>query len=101
MIGQDQAPQQTSDEVAEWLAEHPRIKTIALPKYTPEENPKEATWKDLKEEVSQHKWHENMADLRTKIDKYYQAGKKHAVNFLAQFGYQWLGGRICPLPEPA
>lgn len=53
LLGQDQAPHHTSDEVEEWLATQPRIKVIAFPQYTPEENLKEGTWKDLQEEVSQ------------------------------------------------
>jgi len=99
LLWQDQAPHHTSEEVEDWLAAHRRIAVIAFPKYTPEENPKEATWKDLKEEVSHHHWHETMADLRTAIDGYYQAGKKHVVTFLEKFGYRWVDGVIQPLPQ--
>ena len=100
LLWQDQAPHHTSEEVVEWLETQSRIAVIAFPKYTPEENPKEATWKDLKDEVSHHHWHETMADLRTAIDGYYQAGKKHVVNFLQKFGYRWVNGVIQPLPQP-
>jgi transposase len=99
LLWQDQAPHHTSEEVEEWLETQSRIEVIAFPKYTPEENPKEATWKDLKEEVSHHQWHETMADLRTAIDGYYQAGKKHVVNFLQKFGYRWTNGILQPLPQ--
>jgi transposase len=99
LLWQDQASHHTSEEVEEWLATQPRIEVIAFPKYTPEENPKEATWKALKEEVSHHRWHETMADLRAAIDGYYQAGKKHVVQFLEQFGYRWVEGVIQPLPQ--
>src|SRR5713101_1621617 len=99
LLWQDQAPHHTSEEVEDWLEAQPRIEVIAFPKYTPEENPKEATWKDLKEAVSHHHWHETMADLRTAIDGYYQAGKKHVVNFLQKFGYRWVNGVIEPLPQ--
>ena len=99
LLWQDQAPHHTSEEVEEWLETQSRIEVIAFPKYTPEENPKEATWKDLKDEVSHHHWHETMADLRTAIDGYYQAGKKHVVNFLQKFGYRWVNGVIEPLPQ--
>jgi transposase len=99
LLWQDQAPHHTSEEVEDWLAAHPRIAVIEFPKYTPEENPKEATWKDLKEEVSHHHWHETMADLREAINGYYQAGKKHVVNFLQKFGYRWVDGIIQPLPQ--
>jgi len=99
LVWQDQAPHHTSEEVEEWLATQPRVTVIAFPKYTPEENPKEATWKDLKEEVSHHHWHETMTDLRTAIDGYYQAGKTHVVNFLQKFGYRWNAGILEPLPQ--
>jgi transposase len=99
LLWQDQAPHHTSEEVEEWLATPPRLEVSAFPKYTPEENPKEATWKDLKEEVSHHRWHETRADLRTAIDGYYQAGKKHVVNVLQKFGYCWVDGILEPLPQ--
>jgi len=99
LLGQDQAPPHTSEEGEEWLETQPRIEVIDFPTYTPEENPKEATWKDLKEEVSPHHWHETMADLRAAINGYYQAGKQHVVTFLAKFGYCWVDGVIQPLPQ--
>jgi len=99
LLWQDQAPQHTREAVEDWLAAHRRSAVSEFPKYTPEENPKEATWKDLKEEVSHHRWHETMADLRTAIDGYYQAGKKHVVTFLQKFGYRWSDGVIQPLPQ--
>ncbi len=95
----DGAPHHTSDEVAEWLEEHPRLRVINFPAYTPEENPKEATWKTLKEEVSHHCWHATVADLRTAIDGFYQKAQKHTVSFLEKFGYFWSAGRIHPLPQ--
>lgn len=99
LLWQDQAPHHTSDEVEEWLEMQPRIEVIAFPKYTPEENPKEGTWKDLKEEVRHPHWHETITDLSTAIDRYYQAGKKHVVNFLQRFGYRWVDGILEPLPQ--
>jgi transposase len=94
----DQAPHHTSDEVQEWLEVNPRLRIIDLPKYTPEENPKEHTWKDLKEEVSHHHWHDNIEALQKSIIDYYQQAKQHTVNFLKKFGYYWQAGRIYPLP---
>ncbi len=95
----DGAPHHTSDEVAEWLESHPRLRVINFPAYTPEENPKEATWKVLKEEVSHHCWHTTFADLRKAIDTFYQTARQHTVNFLEKFGYFWSDGRIHPLPQ--
>lgn len=93
----DQARHHTSAEVEEWLEEHERIKVIHFPAYMPEENPKEATWKAMKEEVSHHCWHENFAELRKSINAYYEKGKQHTVGFLEKFGYGWKGGRLFAL----
>ncbi|MCP9495003.1 MAG: hypothetical protein MSG64_11190 [Pyrinomonadaceae bacterium MAG19_C2-C3] len=72
---------------------------IHFPAYTPEENPKEATWKRMKEEVSHHCWHETMANLRQAINDYYQTIKQHTVNFLEKFGYGWSDGKLYALVE--
>jgi hypothetical protein len=99
LLWQDQAPPHTSEEVEEGLATQPRIAVITFPQYPPEENPKEAPWKELKEEGSHPHWHDTLAELRTAIDDYYQAGKKHVVTFLQKFGYRWRQGVIEPLPQ--
>ncbi len=67
---------------------------IHFPADEPEEDPKEATWKWMKEEVSHHCWHETMADLQKAINDYYQTAKQHTVNFLEKFGYGWSNGRL-------
>ncbi len=94
----DGASHHTSDEVEEWLEAHRRLTVIRLPAYEPEENPKEATWKALKEEVSHHHWHETLAELKKAINDYYHTAKQHTVNFLERFGYRWSGGRLYALP---
>jgi len=93
----DGASHHTSDEVEEWLEAHRRLTIIRFPAYTPEENPKEATWKAMKEEVAHHHWYDSMADLRKAIDDYYQTTKQHTVNFLQKFGYGWSDGRLYAL----
>ena len=100
LLWQDQAPQHTSAEGEEGVEAQSRIAVSAFPQYTPEENPKEATWKDLKDEVSHPHWPETLADLRTASDGYDQAGKKHVGNFLQKFGYRWVDGVIQPLSQP-
>ena len=97
----DSAPHLTDPEVEEWLERHLRVRVIRFPKYTPEENPKEATWKDLKQETSHHKYHPTKQSLSSAIDGYYQKAKQHTVNFLQRFGYFWKDGRIHPLAHPA
>ena len=93
----DGATHHTSEEVEEWLDEHRRIHVIHFPAYTPEENPKEATWKQMKEEVAHHHWYDSMADLRQALNDYYQRTKQYTVNFLAKFGYGWSDGRLYAL----
>ncbi len=93
----DAAGHHTSDEVAEWLEEQRRITVIHFPAYTPEANPKEATWKRMKEEVAHHHWYETLGDLRQAIDDYYQTAKQHTVSFLEKFGYGWSNGRLYAL----
>lgn len=90
----DGATHHTSEEVEEWLDEQPRLTVIHFPAYEPEENPKEATWKAMKEEVSHHCWHETLAELKTAINDYYQTARQHTVNFLERFGYGWSDGRL-------
>jgi len=97
----DQARHHTSDEVEDWLAAHRRLRIIHFPAYTPEANPKEATWKTLKEEVSHHCWHATKEDLSKAIDGFYQTARKHTVSFLEKFGYFWCAGRIHPLAQPS
>lgn len=93
----DGASHHTSEEVEEWLDEHPRLDVIHFPAYTPEENPKEATWKCMKEEVAHHHWYDSMTELKTAINDYYQTAKQHTVNFLEKFGYGWRNGRLYAL----
>lgn len=95
----DSAPHLVQEEVEEWLGKRRRIRVIRFPTYTPEENPKEGTWKALKEEASTHRWHPTKESLSEAIDKFYQTARRHTVSFLQRFGYVWEKGRICPLPQ--
>ena len=70
---------------------------IYFPAYMPEENPKEPTWKAMKEEVSHHHWHETLAELGEAINKYYREARRHTVSFLEKFGYGWKDGRLFAL----
>ena len=95
----DSAPHLVHEEVEEWLQRQPRLRVIRFPHYTPEENPKEGTWKALKQEASAHRWHPTKESLSEAIDGFYQSVKRHTVNFLQRFGYVWEKGRIYPLPQ--
>jgi len=48
----DQAKYHTSHAVEDWLAAHPRITVMLLPKYSPELNPIEQIWRQLKDQVA-------------------------------------------------
>lgn len=48
----DQAKFHTSQLVEEWLADHPRLTTMLLPKYAPDLNPIEDLWQVLKDRVA-------------------------------------------------
>ena len=85
----------------DYLEGQPRIRVIRFPKYTPEENPKEGTWKALKQDASHHRFHPTKQSLSDAVDGFYQKAKRHTVNFLERFGYFWQNGRIHPLPQPA
>jgi len=95
----DSAPHLVHEDVEEWLEGQRRIRVIRFPHYTPEENPKEGTWKALKQEASAHRWHPTKESLSEAIDGFYQSVKRHTVNFLQRFGYVWKKGRIHPLPQ--
>jgi transposase len=97
----DSAPHLVQEEVEEWLERESRLQVIRFPRYTPEENPKEGTWKALKETASVHRWHPSKESLSAAIDGFYQSCKRHTVNFLERFGYVWKQGRIYPLPQSA
>ena len=97
----DSAPHLVHEEVAEWLERQRRIRVIRFPHYTPEENPKEGTWKALKQAASTHRWHPTKQSLADAIDGFYQSVTRHTVNFLQRFGYAWKRGRILPLPQLA
>lgn len=100
LVWLDSAPHLVHEEVEEWLERQPRLRVIRFPTYTPEENPKEATWKALKQEASTHRWHPTRESLAEAIDEFYQSAKRHTVRFLQRFGYGWEKGRIYPLPQP-
>lgn len=48
----DQANYHTSHAVENWLAEHPRVTVLLLPKYAAELNPVESIWRQLKQRVA-------------------------------------------------
>lgn len=48
----DQAKYHTSNAVEDWLAAHPRITVLLLPRYSPELNPIEQIWRQLKDQVA-------------------------------------------------
>lgn len=100
LVWLDSAPHLVEDEFEQYLEGQPRVRVIRFPKYEPEKNPKEATWKALKQDASVHRFHATKQSLSAAIDGFYQKVKRHTVNFLERFGYFWEKGRIYRLPQP-
>ena len=59
----DNAPFHTSKAVRAWLAEHPRIRLVFLPKYSPELNPIERIWWHLRDEITRNHQHPTITAL--------------------------------------
>jgi transposase len=67
----DQATYHTSEAVEEWLAEHPRITTMELPKYAPELNPVEHIWRQLKDRVAANLTR-SLESIQDACDRFFQ-----------------------------
>ena len=59
----DNAPFHTSQAVRAWLADHPRIRLVFLPRYSPELNPIERIWWHLRDEITRNHQHPTIAGL--------------------------------------
>lgn len=59
----DNAPFPTSKAVRAWLAKHPRIRLVFLPKYSPELNPIERVWWHLRDEITRNHQHPQIGGL--------------------------------------
>lgn len=59
----DNARFHTSKAVREWVALHPRIRLVFLPKYSPELNPIERIWWHLRDEITRNHQHPTIDDL--------------------------------------
>lgn len=67
----DQATYHTSGAVEEWLAEHPRITTMELPKYAPELNPVEHIWRQLKDRAAANLTR-SLQSIQDACDRFFQ-----------------------------
>ena len=70
----DQATYHTSQAVEDWLADHPRITTMALPKYAPELNPVEHIWRQLKDRVAANLTR-SLASIQDACDTFFQQNR--------------------------
>ena len=59
----DNASFHTSQAVREWVALHPRIRLVFLPKYSPELNPIERIWWHLRDEITRNHQHPTIDGL--------------------------------------
>jgi transposase len=74
----DQAPYHTSQAVEEWVADHPRMTTMALPKYAPQLNPVEHIWRQLKEWVTANLTR-SLASIQDACDRFFQQYCPHEM----------------------
>ncbi|MCS3937082.1 transposase [Salinibacter ruber] len=68
----DQAKWHTSNKVSQWLEKHDRIETHLLPVRSPDTNPMEDLWRELKERVA--------ACLERSLDTLLQSAKQYLAN---------------------
>ena len=74
----DNAPFHTSQAVRAWLAEHPRIRLVFLPKYSPELNPIERIWWHLRDEITRNHQHPTITALIAATLRWLQH-RKHQI----------------------
>ncbi|WP_103016641.1 transposase [Salinibacter ruber] len=68
----DQAKWHTSKKVRKWLNKHDRIETHLLPAWSPDTNPMEDLWRELKEQVA--------ACLERSLDTLLESAKQYLAN---------------------
>lgn len=67
----DNASPHKSKKVKKWLKENNnKIKLLYLPPYSPQLNPKEIIWKDIREKKTHNKYFNNMTALKKSLDDY-------------------------------
>lgn len=98
LIFWDRAPYHTSGAVQDYIQENPRIKTVPFPSRSPEKNPKEPTWKTMREDVTHNHWHDSIPGLIDTVCDYYKGATKKISHFLEDLGFRWEDGCIKPLP---
>ena len=70
IIIQDGAPYYTSKAMQEFFASHTeRITPYALPRYSPDFNPIEYLWRNVKKKATHLRYFETFADLTDKVDE--------------------------------
>lgn len=69
-VAVDHASAHTAKAVAEWLAEHPRVEILFLPKYASHLNPVERIWGVAKNRVVANHCYSSLAALRQAVQQY-------------------------------
>lgn len=77
----DNASPHKSKKVKNWLKENKdKIKLIYLPPYSPDLNPKEMIWKDIREKKTHNTYFNNITSLKKSLDEYiiqYSSSNEH------------------------
>ena len=67
----DNASPHKSKKVKEWLKDNSqKIKLLYLPPYSPDLNPKEAVWKDIREKQTHNTYFNSISALSNALDSY-------------------------------
>jgi transposase len=67
----DNAGPHSARVVQRWLAEHPQVRLLFLPKYSPHLNPVEKVWWQLKREISANRCYGDVTDLVEAVHRFF------------------------------
>lgn len=66
----DSAPQHRAADVMKWLARHPRVELLWLPRYAPQLNPIERIWRELKDKVAANRCYLAFEELQQIAERF-------------------------------
>ncbi len=81
----DRAPWHRGPAIAELLKENPRLETVFFPPGSPELNPQEHVWKEVRKEVSHNHTEKNLPELAERFLKKLNS-ETFNTSFLDKYG---------------
>jgi putative transposase len=67
----------TAGDVCRWLAGHPRLVLLWLPRYCPPANPSERVFGDLHDQITRHHGQRTWPPLLAEVPQYWRRGARH------------------------